>query len=442
MPTLSVAETAAVLGEVGLPLVARGVIIRRPKVVSLLERVDADARATERLRSLQDSYGPGPVQLALPGRDFAVILSAPDARRVLRDSPEPFAPANREKRAALARFQPHGALISHGPQRAERRRFNEAVLDDGRPLHHLAGPFVAKAVEETTILADEVRRSGRLTWDDYVVAWFRIVRRIVLGDAGRDDHAVTDMLARLRASGNWSMLARRHRSLRARFLRQVQGHLDRAEPASLAAVVADTPADPDTEPTQQVPQWLFAYDAVAWASFRALALLHAHRDQLTRARDEVAGVDLAAPHDLPFLRACMLESLRLYPTTPAILRDTTTETAWSTGTLPSGAGVLVFAPLFHRDERVLPHAHRFAPETWAGRTGERVGELGDDDWPLVPFSAGPVVCPGRHLVLLTATTVLAALLDRTYLVLETGRDLDRPPLPSVLSPFQLRFATA
>lgn len=39
-------------------------------------------------------------------------------------------------------------------------------------------------------------------------------------------------------------------------------------------------------------------------------------------RDELAGCDLTRPQDLPCLRACALESLRLWPTAPGVLSAT------------------------------------------------------------------------------------------------------------------------
>jgi cytochrome P450 len=207
----------------------------------------------------------------------------------------------------------------------------------------------------------------------------------------------------------------------------VQYYVDRAEPGSLASLVDSTPAHPETNPAQQVPQWLFAFDATAWATFRALALLSTHPDATDRARAEGGG----SP-DLPFLRACVLESLRLWPTTPAILRDTTEQTQWETGTLPAGASVVLYAPFFHRDDTQVPEAHRFAPELW-------LRERTDDDWPLVPFSGGPAMCPGRNVVLLTASVMLAALTERhRFSVTSTPLSRTRP-MPGTLSPFRLRF---
>src|SRR5690606_14595372 len=93
------------------------------------------------------------------------------------------------------------------------------------------------------------------------------------------------------------------------------------------------------------------------------------------------------------------------------------------------------APFFHRDDTRLTYADRFAPELW-------LGEPSLDRWPLIPFSDGPVVCPGQNLVLLTTSTMVAALLERLDVTLDPADRLrgDRP-LPSVLSPFDLAFRT-
>ena len=439
VPAASTRETLATMTDVVLPLVARGVIIRRPTVVGAVERLDLDRRAVRRVQKLQESHGPGPVRLELPGRTFAVVVDSDDARRVLDDTPEPFAPATREKQAALGPFEPHGVLVSHPDDRPDRRRFNEAVLDSESALHELARPLQTVMVDETCRLVDSARTVGRLDWDGFVEAWYRMVRRMVLGDAARDDHAVTDLLADLRASGNWSILRRGRRRTRHRFLRQLQGHLDRGETGSLAQLVDRVPSDQHTAATQQVPQWLFAYDAAAWTCMRTLALLTHDRERMTRVVEEVAGLDLREPHHLPFLRACVLDTLRLFPTTPAILRDTTSTTRWSSGTLPAGTGMLVFAPFFHRDDRIHEQADRFAPEAWLDDSRSGGVRTVDEAGPFLPFSAGPAICPGRHLVLLTVSTVLGTLLQESS-PHPVSRPLDTGALPSALSPFSQQFS--
>ncbi len=168
-----------------------------------------------------------------------------------------------------------------------------------------------------------------------------------------------------------------------------------------------------------MPHWLFAFDAAGMAIMRTLAMLATHPEAAARAE-----TDTGAPAQLPFLRACVLDTLRLWPTTPALLRETT---APAHG-LPEGTTVFVFTPYFHRAV-----SDRFEPDLWLdGRAQSHPA--------LVPFSAGP----GRNLVLYTTSTMLAAM--RTHREYELVGDhglRDRDHLPATVDNFHLTFrATA
>jgi cytochrome P450 len=433
LPRATLLDTLGAIAGVVIPTLAKGVIIRRPPMVALAERLDLDARAVRLMQQLRDRYGSGPLLLRIPVRSQAVILSPEHVRRVLDETPEPFATASLEKQAALAHFQPRGVLISHGGERADRRRFNEQVLDSERPAHRHAERFTSVVREEADTLVAMGERHGELTWDDFAGTWFRVVRRIVFGDAARDDHQLTDMVAQLRHDANWAFLRPRRTWLRKKFFRRMKGYLDRPEPDSLAAVMAGTHKTGVTEPMHQVPQWLFAFDPAGMTTFRTLALLASHPEQAERARQEIEGRQGPGRHDMPFLRACVLESLRLWPTTPMILRESTRQTTWDAGVMPARTGVAIFAPFFHRDDTRLPYAHRFEPELWLGKEAT-------EDWPLVPFSGGPGQCPGQNLVLLLSSNMLAELLDGRQIRLKPPARLDaRRPLPGTLNNYSLRF---
>jgi cytochrome P450 len=392
----------------------------------------------QRLRAV---YGRGPLRLPLGVRRLALVLDADDVHRVLGETPGTFTPANAEKRAALGQFQPHGVLVSRGEQRRERRRVNEDVLDTGHPVHHDAEAIVAGVRSEVAQLLDDVADRGILDWDDAHAAWRRTVRRVVLGEQARDDGYVHTLMDRLRGLANWSFLAPRARRSRAALRERLRHHVEHATPGSLAARLRDEHAAGDVDPVDQIPQWLFAADPALMAAHRALALLAADDDERARA---LAQVDAARDETAPLLsrlRAAVLESVRLWPTTPLILRDTTGPTSWSTGDLPGGTGVLVVTPFLHRDDRTEPTAHRYAPGNWLTPDGERLDEHAHDHRPLVPFSEGPASCPGQDLVLLMTSTWLAALLGGHDVALR-HRDapLDPTNLPASLSPFATAFA--
>ncbi len=136
---------------------------------------------------------------------------------------------------------------------------------------------------------------------------------------------------------------------------------------------------------------------------------------------------------MPYLRAVVLESLRLWPTTPLLLRESTIATAWENGVIPAHTSIVIFTPFFHRDDQRLPYADRFAPELWMENPPAQ-------GWPLVPFSEGPAVCPGRNLVQLLSTAMLAAILENTEVKLKPPLRLnENQPLPATLNHFGLRF---
>jgi len=420
--TLSAGDTAGVMLDVVLPLFAQGVIVRRPRVVGLAERLDADRRAVRRIGALRDRYGSGPVLLRLPLRDVALILSPSDVHRVLVDEAELFAPANREKRAALSHFQPEGVLISDGGERAARRAFHEAVLETQRPVHSLADEFLPRAREEARGIMEAAQCAGALSWGTFAPGWWRLVRRVVLGDRARDDERATETLTRLRRDANWAFLKPRRRRLRGRLHAELAERLADAEPGSLAAQIAAVSSSGETAAVDQVAHWLFAFDAAGMALFRTLALLDAHPSYRQRVRD-----------DVPLLRAAVLESLRLWPTTPVVLRDTTAASDWASGTLPKGSAVVIFAPFFHRDARRLPYADSFCPEIWLDGRAQA-------DPALIPFSDGPAVCPGRNLVLLLTSSMLAAVIEQDGFRESSANPLEgRSALPATLNPFGLRF---
>jgi cytochrome P450 len=365
-------DTTRVLAKVLLPTLAKGVIVRRPGVMAFSEKMQSDATAIDTMRHLRDRYGPEPVRLRITGRSVAVLVDPADVGRLLAESPEPFAPATKEKKAALKHFQPHGVLISEGEERERRRELNERAL---RPDRDRINAVVR---DEADLLTRHVMSTGELTWDSFNQAWWRIVRRIVLGDRARDDDQLTDDLKALRQNANWAFLHPRQEGLRERFQRR----LDEYHP----------------ELPDQVPHWLFAFDAAGIVTMRALA---------------IGG---RGTHGI-------LESARLWPTTPVILRESTEPTRWHGTWLPKNTEFVVFTPFFHRDPDRLPYADRYAPEIWDRPL----------DPAIVPFSGGPGVCPGRDLVLATGSAMIDALSEHlTFPALSE-------PLPRTLNHFGLRM---
>src|SRR5881392_3554522 len=68
MATASLAESAQLTGTVLAPLVARGLLARRPRVVALEARFDADRRAVRLLQRLRARHGDEALLVPIPRR--------------------------------------------------------------------------------------------------------------------------------------------------------------------------------------------------------------------------------------------------------------------------------------------------------------------------------------------------------------------------------------
>ncbi len=437
-------ESLDVLRDVLAPLVAQGAIVRRPLMTGRAERRQSDGRCAAVLDRLRDRHGGAPLVLRLGGRRVVLVTEPDDVARVLDGSPEPFTPANREKRAALRQFQPDGVLVSPAAERRRRRPLNERALANGSAVHPAGDAVVEQVARTAAELAQAARTTGELDARTFADAHWRLVRTVTLGEQARDDELLTKRLDALRAAGNWSYLHPVRRRLRAAFLEQVRGYVEQAEAGTLAAAgreAAEALAaeDPDAsnlhgedrhDVASQVPHWLFAWDAAGIATLRALAVVAARPEVRERVLAELTTAGRGAAV-LPYARACVLESVRLWPTTLVVLRESTEPTRWDGRTLPTGTGFAVVSSYFHRARSGSALGDRFVPEAWLdGRA--------DDDRALVPFSAGPAACAGRDVVLFTASHLLGRLAG-LGLDVDRGEHLAHDPLPRTVDHFGLSF---
>lgn len=438
MADLTAGESAGVVCRVLVPLVAQGAIVRRPRATAWAERHQTDRTARAVLTALRERHGGSPLVLRLGSRRLVVVTEPDDVRRLLEGSPEPFTPATKEKRGALGHFQPEGVLISSTAERWYRRPFNETALQTDQAVHDEGAAFVEAVGRGAAELARRLDATDRLDAAGFAEVWWGIVLEVVLGSKARGDRELVAILNRLRRDANWSWLHPRRSRLREELERRIGAYLRAPEAGSLAATAhACGPATA----VGQVPHWLFAFDAAGAVTLRALAVLAARPEVRERVLAEAAPAGSSpwqtagrGPALLPYTRACVLESVRLWPTTFAVLRDSTGPTRWGQRELPAGTGFVIVSSFFHRDRERLAHADAFVPEAWLdGRNSA--------DWGLVPFSGGPVACPGRNVVLLVASHLLARLAERDLRVAR-GRYLARDPLPATVDHLGLRFRTA
>lgn len=423
LPSASLLENARFNALVVVPNAVQGLFKRRAAAVAAATRVNVDGQAVGLLAGMARRHGGGPVWVRLVRERALLLLTPADVHRALAGSPDPFASDPPAKRDGMRAFQPDALTISRGELWRNRRNFTEAVLETGR-RHHLSDRFAEVAREEIgTLLVDVEVAGGELEWDAWQEAFRRLTRRVVLGDAARDDDAISRELAEMMSEGNGmpGEPSERYRG----FISKVAEYAQRAEPGSLVSLFEGAPHDASTRTTGQAGHWLFAtHDTLAINAFRCLALLAAHPRQAAEA--EV---------DRRYLEACLHEAMRLWPTTPMLSRETTADTEWQGATVPAGTQVVIVNTYLHRDTDRYPWADRFAPERWLD------GEAAES-FSFNHFSRGPQGCPGTGIAIGLGAEALAALLAERTAELRSPRLEASGALPHMLDFFGLRFALA
>ena len=431
-PHASVLEGIRFTARVGAPNVIQGLFNKRELPTKIASGVGVDYLGYRLVEGLVKSYGPGPFYVRV-AKDEALLVHHPDDLKfVLGGSPDPFASDPEPKLKGMSAFQPDALTISRGDLWTQRRRFAEAVLDPGTPMHRLAATFAGVAANTAQELI------GRPV-DYHVIdaAFQRMTRRVVFGDHAADDTRMMELLGELLSQGN--KMPGQPGPQYPEFLGLIEGHLAKAEPGSLAAEIAKTPAPPGGA-AGQVIHWLFAMgDTLAANTLRTLATLATHVEQQAEVRKEVAAADITTPRgvaSLRYLAGCLLEAMRLWPTTGLFARVATRDIEFPSGAvLPEGTQVLIYNVFNHRNRARIPYADRFSPGEWVSGSAA-------EDWSFNFMSHGPQVCPGYGLSVFLGQAVMANLFSAGKLSSSGSRLDSRKSLPHSLDLFGFKVEIA
>lgn len=163
---------------------------------------------------------------------------------------------------------------------------------------------------------------------------------------------------------------------------------------------------------------------LAW-TFYCLAI---HPEVEEKARKEIT--DVCGDKDpryedlnkLPYLKAVLSESLRLYPSVPLDIKYTEADDTWPDGTvLKAGNNVVYMIHSMNRDTDVWGEdAGSFRPERWLEM------ETPPDSYSFPVFNAGPRECLGKRLAVVEMQGLLAHVLPHVSLRLAVPPEQIKP----------------
>jgi cytochrome P450 len=166
----------------------------------------------------------------------------------------------------------------------------------------------------------------------------------------------------------------------------------------------------------------------------ALYLVGMHAPTAARIREEVLSVcgegDVAYDdmEKLPFTRAVIDETMRLYPPAPILNRECVEATELYGREIAPNDILILNNYIMHRTERLWDNPLAFEPDRFL-----RAPDLRTKGSPFMPFGAGPRICVGMAFALMEAVMALATLV-RDYDIEMSPELYPRPIMTVTLRP--------
>lgn len=399
IPSASLGDSIRFNKSIVVPTALQGALLRRPEWVNRIGIFSRGSLSSEFGDDLRRKYGKG-VYIKFVKDDVLLLFDQDEIRKVLDGSPRVYGHTE-TKKEKMGHFQPEAVTISPDATYPERRKFNEAVLSSGKPHPAAAGIHavvrqVSKAKLGTATLVD---------WELISEIFETITLRLIFGNPGEREKRVRDLLVELMTEANGTSVPERGPNY-DEFRKLLEAACRDATDESLAGMARNAqPAIDSAVVPDQVTHWLFAMnDTLAENAARAAGLISGIPEVSKRLTDEIAAANLDEPAAaLPYLKGCIQEAMRLWPTTNFIMRTAKQESTLCGASVPAGTTILMVNEINHLDPATAHGSGpvtRFEPERWAHGAG-----------PYHHFGGGGQGCPGQDLALLIASGVLATMHD-------------------------------
>ena len=158
------------------------------------------------------------------------------------------------------------------------------------------------------------------------------------------------------------------------------------------------------------------YESTATAVAWTLLLLARDEASQNRLRGEIRHIlsdsttDITELGRLPYAQRVVMEALRLYPPTWAVLRAPTRPVELDGFRLPRGTCLLSSTYAIQRDARWFDRPDEFVPERWLDRRAAK-----PPPFVYFPFGGGRHACPGRRMGQVTTAAIISQILRRFQL---------------------------
>ncbi|XP_037921267.1 cytochrome P450 CYP12A2-like isoform X1 [Hermetia illucens] len=114
--------------------------------------------------------------------------------------------------------------------------------------------------------------------------------------------------------------------------------------------------------------------------------------------------------NVPYLRACLKESLRMFPTVGVNVRRAGQNLVLQGYQIPKGTMITMGTNMLQNEDKYYPNADKFEPERWLKKDGLPAPAKSAHPFIFLPFGFGPRMCAGKRFAEMEIETLIARII--------------------------------
>ena len=390
-----------------------------------------DANGIELYKELKAKYGKW-ASINVMGTPTVLIMNLDYIKQILNHSPNTFC-VGKLKYNFFRPFMEKNVGVSKGCPWKRRRKLNEEVLgtDFLHPYADIYNQMISKIIHENV----------PTNFEQFQETAKKIISRIVFNKPMLPPKIfeIFNVANSLDAviNSNFELPPK----LNEFYRKFIWDELQNPQPYSLLSLTQDTNLHKE-ELIDQVPHWMFPIGGIIHTVVaRTLVLLCNHGPIFENLVHRLQKLDINSIKDinnLYYLRACILECLRLNNLVTSTFRTACTDVSFTDDAqFSKGTQFLILNNPILREPECFDSPNKYIPERWTP-------EL-ENSYCTLLFNQGPQRCPGKDLSLFLMQSLIVHYLN--YSGVLSGRTtlytqkIDTENIPQMINPCTITFTT-
>jgi len=369
------------------------------------------------------------------GKEIYIVSNVTHIKTILLNSPNLFTVGDLKKKFFKS-FMSKNVGVSSGCPWKQRRNINDIALSSDKL--HVYAEYYNTAVNEE--ISTWVTRT-ELDYTDFRNLGKNMVKKIVFNSTNINDDVFNIFGEANSISVFYNPNFYINPKIYNKYLKTLTKYINDPNPQSLIELSLGVTNNKE-EVLHQIPHFIFPIVGIFAMTFpRLLLLLINHPNDLKTLIREIYSINgnsmitYANIHKLPFLRKCILETLRLNNPVITTFRTLTEDFTFDGGyDFKKGTQFLILNNAVLREKEFYKEPNKFIPSRWTPEM--------EESFYAISFNQGPQKCPGKELSIYLLQSVMYNFIKSKKIGINntmTSEKIDTNNIPQVINPCSIKI---